>query len=748
MKRRDFLQSIGAGAVTVCASPKISLALDNSTAPSVLVEAQQFENRGGWVLDTQFYDELGFCYLLAHGLGEPVDNAQTTVEFPEPGTYHVWVRTKDWVPGDWKAPGRFELLVNDQSIGTTFGTEAGWGWQSGGTVDIQNAENRVGLKDLTGFDGRCDAIYFSKDPSDVPPNQEDRLKQWRKAHRDVNHEILNYDVVIAGGGLAGCGAALAANEQGIDVALIQDRPLLGGNASEEVRVHTLGIHGKAEDLISKIDTPHYDNGSPKAKQAQQKREKNMREAEHVDLYLGHSVYDARTRKNPNTGDIHITAVDAVEIETGDRRRFKAPNFIDCTGDGWVGYWAGADFRYGRESKHEFDEGWEKYGDLWSPEEPDNRVLGSSMLWNTEKTGERVDFPEVPWAKPVAKDHATVESEWYWEFSHNDIHQVDDAEDIRDHMFRAAYGSFANAKKDPKHATRDLKWVAHVIGKRESRRLMGDHIYVMDDAVKCRRFDDAVVMEEREVDIHYQRARKGSPYSFLSKAIFRPVEEKHYYIPFRSLYSRNVDNLMMAGRCFSCSHIGLGGPRVMNTCAQMGVAVGYASSLCKEHDTTPRGIYEDHLDELKELTGFDPESVVMRTSDQYPYEEFPEELANLHRVTVDRGDSSSPAPGFSFQVNKPATVYLAVHKRGDYSPPGDWENTSETATWTTGSSNETDVIYRKDVEAGTVQIPKHTGSSGKHYGVPHAAFIAAQDGKQSNLNITNVSGASGELVSAP
>jgi len=207
-------------------------------------------------------------------------------------------------------------------------------------------------------------------------------------------------------------------------------------------------------------------------------------------------------------------------------------------------------------------------------------------------------------------------------------------------------------------------------------------------------------------------------------------------------------LMMAGRCFSCSHIGLGGPRVMNTCAQMGVAVGYASSLCKEHDTTPRGIYEHHMDELQQLTGHETGDTVKRTSDQYPYEEFPEELANVHRVTVDRGDSSTPAPGFSFQVNKPATVFLAVHERGDYTPPEQWEKTSMKAKWTAGSSTQTDVIYRMSVDGGTVHVPKHTGSSGKHYGVPHTAFVAAQDGKQSSLNITSVSGAPGELVSAP
>jgi len=287
-------------------------------------------------------------------------------------------------------------------------------------------------------------------------------------------------------------------------------------------------------------------------------------------------------------DNAIASVEAREATTGVIRRFRAPVFIDATGDGWLGYWAGADFRYGRESHKEFGEAWEKHGDLWSPEKPDDRVLGSSVLWNSQRTNRRSPFPDVPWAMPVAKKHVATEGEWYWEYSSNDLNQVDDAEQIRDHMLRAIFGSFANAKKHPKNATVELKWVAHIAGKRESRRLMGDYIYTMRDATERRQFADAVVVERRDVDAHYQLVETGSPLDFLSKALFRNTGGD-YYIPFRCLYSRNIGNLMMAGRCFSCSHIGLCGPRVMNTCGQMGIATGYAAALCKKYGASPRQV---------------------------------------------------------------------------------------------------------------------------------------------------------------
>ncbi|MBC8342036.1 MAG: FAD-dependent oxidoreductase, partial [Proteobacteria bacterium] len=298
----------------------------------------------------------------------------------------------------------------------------------------------------------------------------------------------------------------------------------------------------------------------------------------------------------------VASVEARQVESGIIRRFKAPVFIDATGDGWLGYWAGAEFRYGREAKSEFNEGWDKYGELWSPTQPDNRVMGTSVLWNSQTGKTRSEFPDVPWATPVSKSHQATKGEWYWEYSDNDLNQIDDAEQIRDHVLRAIYGSFANAKKHPKNATVELKWVAYVGGKRESRRIMGDYIYTQADMLERREFADAVVVEKREVDGHYQTVLKGAPVDFLSKAMFRKTGG-FYYIPFRCFYSKDLSNLMMAGRNISCSHVGLCGPRVMLTCGQIGIATGDAAALCKKHGKLPRKVGQDHIKELRDLIGF-------------------------------------------------------------------------------------------------------------------------------------------------
>jgi hypothetical protein len=255
--------------------------------------------------------------------------------------------------------------------------------------------------------------------------------------------------------------------------------------------------------------------------------------------------------------------------------------------------------YGREDSSMYGERWNLHEELWSPSRPDNRVMGSSVLWRSYNAGKAVSFPEVPWAMGVADEYSATSGTWKWEFSHDSLHQIEDAEYIRDHMFRAIYGSFYNAKKKPGNENLALEWVSYLIGKRESRRLVGDYIYTFNDEREMREFPDAVAMEERDIDVHYQQNLKDTDQpDFLSEALFYKVD--HYYIPYRSLYSKNIRNLFMAGRCFSCSHVGLGGPRVMHTTGQMGVAVGYAASLCKKYNTNPRGIYENHISELKNL----------------------------------------------------------------------------------------------------------------------------------------------------
>lgn len=562
----------------------------------LLIEAESFDNPGGWVVDPQFVEQVGSPYLMAHGMGKIVDDAVTKINFKESGNFHVWVRTMNWAIGDWEAPGRFKLKINDVTLKTELGLRSGWGWEYAGEVNIDAIQAvDLALLDQTGFNGRCDAIYFSTQKV-PPPSSSKKLKTWRKsvlAEPNVPETIKNYDLVVVGGGIAGCAASIAAAEQGLKVALIHDRPVLGGNASSEIRVHTLGIYGHYERILKMLDTEHYPNGSFKAKIDQEKRDKNVKSFDNIDLFLNWRAYDTKAEQNT------IKYVDARQTKTGERIRFTAPNFVDSTGDGWIGFWAGAEFTYGRESVEKYGEDWDKWGELWSPKQADNSVMGSSVLYQSKKGDKKETFPDVPWAKPTAKNHSAINGEWYWEFSRNDLHQIHDAEEIRDHMLKAIYGSFFNAKQETKNDSIALDWVSYLVGKRESRRLVGDHIFTFKDVTEQRKFPDAVVMENREIDVHFQQnLTDAEKPDFLSKALF--YETPMYYIPYRSLYSKNINNLFMAGRNFSCSHVGLGGPRVMLTTGQMGAAVGLAASLCKKYNVGPRAIYQGYLDEYLAL----------------------------------------------------------------------------------------------------------------------------------------------------
>ncbi len=566
-----------------------------SNAQSVLIEAESFDDPGGWVVDPQFVEQMGSPYLMAHGMGTPVADAHTKFQLGESGEYHVWVRSKNWAPGNWEAPGRFQIAIDGRTLPETLGVTPGWSWEYAGKIKLASGDTELALIDLTGFNGRCDAIFLSTDQN-APPRESPELATWRMKKSDEAsspEEVLDFDLVVVGGGIAGCASAIAAAEQGLSVALIHDRPVLGGNASSEIRVHTLGIYGHFERILRMLDTEHYPNGSPEAYKDEIKRHKNVEKYENIHLYTNWRAYDANTEGN------RISSVDARHTSEGKRIRFIAPRFVDSTGDGWIGFWAGADFMYGRESVDTYGEAYEEWGELWSPEESDDFVMGSSVLWRTVKNDAPVEFPEVPWAKEVAQNHEATEGTWKWELSRLDLHQIDDAEEIRDHMLKAIYGSFANAKDKPEGENLAFEWISYLVGKRESRRLEGDYIFTFNDVTDQRKFPDSVVMETREVDVHYQQNLKDeSKPDFLSEAIFYKTPK--YYIPYRSLYSKNIENLFMAGRNFSCSHIGLGGPRVMRTTGQMGAAVGIAAVICEKYGIDPREVYTDHLEEYMEL----------------------------------------------------------------------------------------------------------------------------------------------------
>jgi len=551
----------------------VILLLSPRRAMGVLVEAESFDTKGGWVLDTQAVPSMGSPYLLAHGLGVPVADASTTVSFPAAGAYRVWVRTRDWVPDHPDAPGRFQLVVAGQTLATTFGTVPGdWDWQNGGLVWITNTVATVALHDLTGFDGRCDAILFDSDLETVPPDEPGALAAWRLqvTGQPVEPAVSqSFDLVVVGGGLAGCCASIAAAREGLSVALVQDRPHLGGNASQEIRVPTQGMvrHSIVESVRN-----YGTHRSPDMILHDSNRLAMVSAETNITLFMPWRAYAAHTN-----GEGRIVSVDVRHSETGERRRLLGAWFVDSTGDGSVGYWAGADFRMGREARTDHDES-------RAPLVGDAQTMGNSIMWNATDTGSPVSFPPVPWAMAVAGSAAAVEGGWNWEYGML-LDTIYDAEQIRDHLLRAIYGNFHNAKQLAQYANYALTWVPHVPGKRESRRLMGDHLLTENDVREGRFFEDAVGMGSWSIDVH-----EPASVDYRSVAIFTGVAP--YYFPFRSLYSRNVPNLMMAGRCLSATHVGLGSPRVMHTCGQMGVAVGYAASICKRYGMDPRDVYRN------------------------------------------------------------------------------------------------------------------------------------------------------------
>ncbi len=552
------------------------------TVPSVLVEAESFAHPGGWVIDQQFIPSMGSPYLLAHGMGEPVENASTKVNFPGKGDYHYWVRTKDWVPDRPETPGTFKLVINGEEQEPVFGTnEYGWQWVYGGEVKIRNRETRLELKDLTGFEGRCDAIYFSGDKNDAPPDDAKKLALWRSEKLGLKVPALagTYDLVVVGGGLSGCCAAVAAARRGLSVALINDRPVLGGNESKEVRVHTEGI--PFYTIVEELNTEHYPNGDAKAIPTNDTIMLVVKKEKNIHLFLNTYI------NGVSRSGARITEVSGMNTITSEMIRFEGTWFVDATGDGWVGYYGGAHYMMGREPRSEF-------GESMAPEHADKMTMGSSVLWNSYDAGQPSPFPSVPWAMNVAKDYKVKGGEWFWEYGMN-LNTIDDAEQIRDHMFRAIYGTWANVKADPENVNLKLKWVAFIAGKRESRRLLGEYVLKEQDVINPVDFEDGFMEEKRDIDIHYP---KPGPYDFLSYAHFTRIEQ--YKIPYRCLISKDIPNLFMAGRCLSATHVGLGSPRVMHTCGQMGVVVGTAASVCKEHQCMPMDVYRSYLHELKNI----------------------------------------------------------------------------------------------------------------------------------------------------
>jgi hypothetical protein len=346
--------------------------LGQTTAQTVLIETESFTNKGGWVVDPLFMDQMGSPFLLAHGNGKPVANAFTKVQFKEKGEYTIWVRTRNWnSPWDAdQAPGRFNILINGNNIGQEFGTRpSAWGWVNGGRVNIPDNEITLSLQDLTGFDGRCDAILFCKSKKFTPPIDRAEMTQLRTKLLGLKiKEEGNFDLVVVGAGIAGLSASISAARLGLKVALIHNRPILGGNNSSEVRVSTSG--GKNLPPYKNIGNMVAEIGNV------------FKDHDHaMQMIIKEPKINLFTNMNGDGVEMKdkiIKAVYATDIITSQKHKFNCNFVADCSGDGAIGFLAGADFMMGRERRIDFNE-------MLAPEVKDNLSLGSTIAWFAKKT---------------------------------------------------------------------------------------------------------------------------------------------------------------------------------------------------------------------------------------------------------------------------------------------------------------------------------------------------------------------------
>lgn len=582
----------------------------------ILVEAEAFEDYGGWTLDSQFEMEMGSPYLLAHGSGVPVGDATTTVSVPLPdsGKYHVWVRAKDWVPGHH--PGTFQVIVDDTTLDTIFGAnDMDWSWQFGGTVELPPGEFKLTLHDLTGFCGRCDAVFLTQD--DVPPPEfvepvQDAAREWRRQFRGLPSEPVaggEFDVIVVGGGVVGCAAALTSARLGERVLIVQDRPRLGGNASVEIGLNPRGVRGPLIDEI----VQRSDDGDIYAKRL-------LDELPNATVLLEHTVY------NTVVNNRQLISIDARHARTGREIRLSAPIYIDCSGKCILGLLSGAETLFGRECRAE-------YSESLAPKRGDNMHHGNTVFFRTGMAESPIAFPEVPWAGEVAKDFSylggqivtpgrdngpgprpvprhyspdptvirrmTRPNTHYWEYGQW-LDPYTQGEHIRDHLLRAIYGSFSNVKnlEPEKYANLYFEHVAFVAGQGEFRRYKGDHVLSETDIRGRVHVPDAVVQNGTAFCLHYPGHQK---YDFrLKHWVWDERDGKDYDIPFRSLYSCNVGNLMMAGKHISVTHVAGCSTKFMGNGGQHAIASAAAAHLCLKYDKSPRKIGKEHVRELQRL----------------------------------------------------------------------------------------------------------------------------------------------------
>jgi hypothetical protein len=574
------------------------------SAGAFFVEAERFAEHGGWVIDQQFTDQMGSPFLMAHGLGRPVKDAETVAE-TAPGTYRLWVRTRDWCAPS--GPGEFEVLVNGNSAGRFGkGGDGTWSWWKGGAVVVKE-RTELALRDLTGFAGRVDALAFVPEGK-TPP---ERVKA---APVDGGE----YDLVVVGGGFAGMCAALSSARAGAKTLLVQDRPVLGGNASVEIRVPPKGcvtnILPFAADLLR--DVRDAMRGGPEMQGGFQFQPNQAglaaRFAKEPNLTLAMStrMTGAETDKGGK-----ILSVIGERIDSGLRTRYRGRFFADCTGDAALAVKAGAAVRREPETFEETGE------NLARKKGMKGGGYGATNFAVAEWRETESVFPDCPWAMRIERDEDALlpllsegyfkryafATGWDWETGFYEDN-VANGEMIRDRNFRAVYGTWDYLKnrsaKKANYAKGELSWMAYLLGKRAAVRIEGDHLLTEQDIVSARAFADAAVTASWHIDLHFPHPAQtpkfpGEEFRAAVQAKWckadlpadkfngEHIQVKPYNIPFRCLYSRTCPNLFMAGKNISATYVALGSVRVMHTGGLMGAVIGRAAACCAATGRTPR-----------------------------------------------------------------------------------------------------------------------------------------------------------------
>lgn len=560
-------------------------------AATLFVECESFNNLGGWKVDPHSLRQMGSSYVMAHGYGTPVADATTQVTVAEAGDYAVWARTRNW-NAEWTtgAAGQFKVLVNGAPLAETLGTGAkDWRWVKAGAVRLAKGPVTLALRDLTGFNGRCDALCLTTEAGE-PVRPAPALADAPRT----------YDHIVVGGGIAGICAALAASRYGVETLLLQDRGVLGGCNSSEIRVsaggfmHT-GPYPALGNVLEEILPVRGDYGVLEAKFYEDDRKANAFTfpGKHAHLALNKYVYAVEKDASGR-----LAAVLARDTLTGRDTRYRAKLFTDATGDGVIARLAGCATMYGREERS-------RWGEACAPVKADRQVMGHSIQWTTRNAGGAVAFPDIDWALPFTEKtvHYVHGGSW-WQEAGQYRDMSEETEAIRDYGLLAIFSNWSFIKnrsaRKADYARAAIDWISPIGGKRESYRVVGDYVLTETDLENQRKFDDGTAVITWDIDFHFPDPDNVKDFKepFRSCAYHRgfgaPMQ-----VPYRCLYAKDSPNLFLAGRDISCSHGAFAAVRVQRTLGMLGEVVGIAAGICKAKGCSPREVHAQHLALLKE-----------------------------------------------------------------------------------------------------------------------------------------------------